>query len=454
MLFGITITYSQIGINTENPKATLDIKSSPSDLTVIDGIIPPRLSGDELKSKETLYGSDHVGTIVYITSAVTSPSTITANVNESGHYHFDGTLWHKMKLSSVDDTNDAWVNDAPNSMVKLGTQSDAITTRGVGSEFVVKDNGNVGIGTSSPTSTLAVKGSYEGNYKEIASNITLSASDQYINVLAANAITITLPDAANTNSFFGRVYHIKNSSNEDVTISGYDSDQDIRTSSNVVASNFVLKKGSSAKIIKNNNTVNSEPLWEVFDQGIVYNEDINDFLIGQVRSARVVVPAAAFNTDFPSNSVNIMTGGRTNTGVTNKRAAYEILVSSSDPQINKFIVINGLRMDYMSKSSIANSARLYNTTNATIQYNLSGLSTNDANINSGVGMSINANYYSYRIDGNDDMTTDAPNGNNPGRSEYVNAMLTFDNGEWYNCTWHSTRDDNNYYFYMTAQRLN
>lgn len=54
------------------------------------------------------------------------------------------------KCSSGDTTNDAWVNDNANSMVKLGTQSDGMTARTAGTDFVAKNTGNVGIGTASP----------------------------------------------------------------------------------------------------------------------------------------------------------------------------------------------------------------------------------------------------------------------------------------------------------------
>ena len=36
-----SIAYSQVGINTDQPKATLDIKASPTSTTKIDGLIAP-----------------------------------------------------------------------------------------------------------------------------------------------------------------------------------------------------------------------------------------------------------------------------------------------------------------------------------------------------------------------------------------------------------------------------
>lgn len=119
----------------------------------------------------------------------------------------------------------------------------------------------------------------------------------------------------------------------------------------------------------------------------------------------------------------------------------------------RYIEIKGLRMDFMSKLIGTDdvSPKLYNVTNETIQYNVSSLSTGNQNIGGagGAGASISPQAYSFVIDGNDQFSSI------PGTTaEYMNVMLTFPDGEWYNCTGHATQDSSNYYFYMTAQRLN
>ena len=48
LLFTLTfsgIAFSQVGINTENPAATLDVVASPAVVDRIDGLIAPRLKG-------------------------------------------------------------------------------------------------------------------------------------------------------------------------------------------------------------------------------------------------------------------------------------------------------------------------------------------------------------------------------------------------------------------------
>lgn len=94
------------------------------------------------------------------------------------------------------------------------------------------------------------------------------------------------------------------------------------------------------------------------------------------------------------------------------------------------------------------SPKFYNASAGTIIFSISALSTNDKYID-GVSTEIASSYYSYRIDGDDNFST--ANGE---QAEYVNAMVSFPNGEWYNCTWHATKILPTIIFIFTAQRLN
>jgi len=86
---------AQVGIGTADPKSTLDVTGKPTDTTIIDGLITPRLTGDQLKAKDHLYTLDHVGTIVFVSSGIASGSTTpkTINVTTKGYYYFDGNIW-------------------------------------------------------------------------------------------------------------------------------------------------------------------------------------------------------------------------------------------------------------------------------------------------------------------------------------------------------------------------
>lgn len=89
-------TFSQVGINNTNPKATLDVTAKTIDGSKPEGIIAPRLTGDQIQAADAQYGTDQSGAILYATTAVTVASTKTAAITAAGYYFFDGSLWQKL----------------------------------------------------------------------------------------------------------------------------------------------------------------------------------------------------------------------------------------------------------------------------------------------------------------------------------------------------------------------
>lgn len=90
LLISSSLIFAQIGINTETPKATLDVKAKKEILSV-DGIIPPRLTLEELTAKgDNLYGPEQDGAIIYITDS-TGGNTLgqRAYITSKGLYLFD-----------------------------------------------------------------------------------------------------------------------------------------------------------------------------------------------------------------------------------------------------------------------------------------------------------------------------------------------------------------------------
>lgn len=94
-LFSLSIA-AQVGINTVVPQATLDVTTKTTDGSKPEGLIAPRLTGDQIKAGDAQYKAEQTGAIVYATSAVTTPSVKTANISTQGYYYFDGTVWQKM----------------------------------------------------------------------------------------------------------------------------------------------------------------------------------------------------------------------------------------------------------------------------------------------------------------------------------------------------------------------
>lgn len=98
LLIGNTL-FAQVGINTALPNATLDVMVTPSS-TAPQGIIAPRLTGDEIKALNSQYTTDQTGVIVYATSAVTQPNNDpkTSVITSPCYYYFDGVKWNNLGL--------------------------------------------------------------------------------------------------------------------------------------------------------------------------------------------------------------------------------------------------------------------------------------------------------------------------------------------------------------------
>lgn len=99
MWFSSTAVYSQVGINTQNPQATLDIQSKNiSGATKnIDGLLIPRVDRERALNMSQVRHS----TLIYINDATTGSATGQAsNVDSAGFYYFDETLVKWVKLNA------------------------------------------------------------------------------------------------------------------------------------------------------------------------------------------------------------------------------------------------------------------------------------------------------------------------------------------------------------------
>lgn len=148
-----SLLFSQVGINTDKPKATLDVKSSPSDLSKTDGVIAPKLTGNELKAKDELYTNQQQGAIIYATSATTPTTPKTQNVTQEGYYYFDGSKWIRFSSgSSIGNGEDINIYKDNGSL----TSNRNADLNGFNLAFT--GAGNVGIGNSNPAEKLDVIG--------------------------------------------------------------------------------------------------------------------------------------------------------------------------------------------------------------------------------------------------------------------------------------------------------
>lgn len=107
-LFGLSVltflgcmVNAQVGINTNQAQATLDVTGFPANSGKLDGIIAPRLTGDQLRAKN--YTSAQTGATVYVTAADTAPAGQTLNVTSAGYYYFDGSSWIRVNQTQSSD---------------------------------------------------------------------------------------------------------------------------------------------------------------------------------------------------------------------------------------------------------------------------------------------------------------------------------------------------------------
>ncbi|THV59382.1 hypothetical protein [Chryseobacterium candidae] len=144
VIFLYQFVFSQVGINNHFPKATLDILSN-SNANKAEGIIVPRLTGDQIKSGDIEYNLEQKGCLIYVISPVTSASAKTANITAIGFYYFDGNMWQRIDNSSSNIYNSDGIL-SKSRVVDIKTYNLAFT-----------GNGKIGIGNSSPVTKIDIR---------------------------------------------------------------------------------------------------------------------------------------------------------------------------------------------------------------------------------------------------------------------------------------------------------
>jgi hypothetical protein len=142
-LLASSLLSAQIGINTADPKATFDVMKGNS-TAIPEGIIAPRLSGDEVKAKDLLYNTAQKGAIVYATAAVGTASPKTINITSQGYYFFDGSVWVKFNSGAINNM-EPWFNQADATQAVSNTQN-------------IYQSGNVSIGSQAPIAPFTSNG--------------------------------------------------------------------------------------------------------------------------------------------------------------------------------------------------------------------------------------------------------------------------------------------------------
>ena len=81
-----------VGIKTDSPQATLDVRAEATVTTMPDGVLVPRLDVGQLDAKSAVYGADQNGALVFITSNTPGGAgTKVEKVKDPGFYYYDAT---------------------------------------------------------------------------------------------------------------------------------------------------------------------------------------------------------------------------------------------------------------------------------------------------------------------------------------------------------------------------
>ncbi|WP_374441599.1 hypothetical protein [Epilithonimonas sp.] len=163
-----TLSLCQVGINTDTPSATLDIVGSPSDISKLDGVIAPRLTGNELAAKT--YTAAQTGAIIYATAPASTLTGQVINVSATGYYYFDGSVWNNMASGAP--LGDLRIVGSNNHITQDAGQNSTGTTTGSGWS-------NIFIGQATGDSALISAhqnifiGDYAGAYSKTHSAVVI-----------------------------------------------------------------------------------------------------------------------------------------------------------------------------------------------------------------------------------------------------------------------------------------
>jgi hypothetical protein len=147
----------KVGVNTNNPKATLDIQPSPANAlptaTTNEGVLIPKLS----KTRVANIATPEDATMIYVGDVTyTGTNPAVADITSKGFYYYDedpvmpaNSKWKKLNVNA----------GGTNLYNTDGTLSDNRTVNMNGKNLYFTGTGKVGIGTNSPTEKLHVKGS-------------------------------------------------------------------------------------------------------------------------------------------------------------------------------------------------------------------------------------------------------------------------------------------------------
>ncbi|MEJ5051957.1 hypothetical protein WH221_19185 [Chryseobacterium culicis] len=192
--------YTQVGINTPSPAATLDInaKNATGTSTSVEGILIPRIDRQKAQSMAGIPTS----ILIYVNSTATGSQTGTAvNIDTVGYYYYDGTTWLKLHNPTNSTVGNIYNTDGTltgNRIVSQGNSTLAFTGTATNAFSVDNTtlsvdaaNNLVGIGTITPDTKLTINtpdGSFGLNHTNGTINLKtyIGGGSSYFGTTTAN----------------------------------------------------------------------------------------------------------------------------------------------------------------------------------------------------------------------------------------------------------------------------
>ncbi|AZA54795.1 hypothetical protein [Chryseobacterium sp. G0201] len=214
--------FSQVGMNTPDPKATLDItaKNATGTSTSTEGILIPRVDRQRAQSMQNI----EVPTLIYVNSVSTGSQTGNAiNIDKVGYYYYKDSAWIKLNQDPEINTNiynsdgtlseNRTVTQGNKSLKFIGSIENLFSVDGL-TLSVDAARHRVGMGTETPSSILSVVNSRPGNTVDAFSvgiNNCGSACGQ------GTARNISIFNKNGTNSQFGSIDFIPSITADGIT---------------------------------------------------------------------------------------------------------------------------------------------------------------------------------------------------------------------------------------------
>lgn len=164
-----TYSYSQVGINTETPKSTLDVnvrkdKNGKLDNSQTYGLQAPRLTREELTVNTATYGTDQKGSLIYITDILGGDTADNrTNVTAVGYYYFDGATWQTLSggNGAANFTVDNGLTKTDSNISLGGNLNKNTDINNASFNLKFSGTGKIGIGSTTPSAKFDIENKFK-----------------------------------------------------------------------------------------------------------------------------------------------------------------------------------------------------------------------------------------------------------------------------------------------------